>query len=212
MSRLSIFFKYSLLAICLIMIESKSMGQLYFDYSAEKDYYNFEEPLNVRNSQVLFTPKLGLVVYSDTAASFKAALETGFFRRRFYQEFSQEKFKYRFFGLFLNPVASYNLKKNLFIDGGISLAIYAWRLESGRGYSNDLGEGFRGYDIGAMAGLSYYFWDWFCMGSRYTKYFVNMLEYQPIGNFGEFEPARKDIITQRVEIYLRYQIANRLKR
>ena len=186
-------------------------SQLYLDLSVNYDFYQFDEPLNLQNDKVIFLPRIGVTAFQSANKKFKLSGETGPFYREFDQNFPGHKFRYRFAGWMMSPVGSYQAFENLYLDAGINVLFYNARI-NGKGLTTPIGRGFRGYNIGFIAGGSYYLAEWFAVGIRYTPYFVKMLEYERIGAYGDFEPSKKDISTQRLELFIRFQILNSMNK
>lgn len=193
----------------LLAFNIKTSAQLYMDVWGGYNLYQSHLPLNVKNDKVVFLPRFGVTTYKSIDQKFKISIETGPFKREFYQEFPGQEFRYRFAGWFVAPVASYQAFENFFVDAGFDLLFYNARI-NGYGRFNPIGKGFRGYDIGFLFGGTYYFLDWFSVGTRITPYFYKMLKYKKIGSYGEFESVKKDISTQRFEFFLRFQFLNSL--
>lgn len=199
------FLTFFLFTICLWC--TKVSGQIYVDLPAFYDFYQFDDPLHLENERVLFMPRLGITAYGSTDSKFKFSFETSFFKREFYQEFPSERFLYNFFGGFVSTLGAYRVSDKLFVDGGFQFLFYNAKI-NGYGLTSSIGKGFRGYNIGFVAGGSYYFTDNVAVGARFTPYFFKMLKYRRIGDYGEFEPLKKDISTQRLEVFVRLQFFN----
>lgn len=194
--------------LMLMLVASvQASAQLYLDAVAHYDFYQFDKPLQIENSKVNFMPRLGVVVYNNSEKTFRVAVEASFFNRKFHQIFPEEDFQYRFLGVSLSGLASYKVSEKLSLDAGLQFILYESRIT---GYSifTEVGDGFRGHDIGIIMGTSYYFTDMIGIGVRYTPYLFRMLEYQRIDDYGAFEPSKKDISTQRLALYVRFQFLN----
>jgi len=194
-----------------LILSGSISAQLYFDLSGQYNFFKHEEPLNIKNDQVGFALRIGITAYNSPNNKFKLSAELGSFSRTFYQEFPQEKFDYYFRGISLMPVATYKVRPWLGIDAGLSLAAYGSKIGKSI-IDSEIGKGFRGYDIGLMIGSSHYFAEWFAIGARYTPYFVKMLSYKRIGDYGEFEQSKNDISTQNIEFYFRFEFLNSMQK
>ncbi len=191
----------------LVCIGKNSTGQLYADLYSQKDFYNFNEPLTIEASKNLIVPRIGVIVYNSDNDHFKIAIETGVFLRRFNQDFEDADYTYKFSGILISPVASYEFLPKLFLDLGVGWVNCSKKLES-ESKKLEIGEGFRNFDIAAIGGVSYYPLEWLAVGIRYSKYFRKMLEFRLIDDYGNFRSSQKDITSQRIEFYVRIQVGN----
>lgn len=195
----------------LLVFNTKAPAQLYLDVWAGYDFYQFDKPLNLKNNRIIYLPRIGVSVFQSQDKRIKISAEGGPFIREFYQEFPGKKFQYRFNGWFASPVVSYQAFKNTYFDGGFDFLFYKSRI-NGYGLVTPIGRGFSGFDVGFIAGGSYYFAEWFAAGIRYTPYIIKMLHYERIGAYGNFEPLKKDISSQRLEFFIRLQILNSMNK
>lgn len=204
--------KYSLgILAVLTLCTTKVSAQMYIDQAVNYDFYQFHEPLHIKNDKALFQLRIGITAYNSEDGKFKGSIEMGVFKREFYQVFPGKRFDYRFTGAFLSPIMSYAISEKLNLDAGFQFLYYNSKI-NGYGTFSKIGKGFRGGDIGFVAGGNYYFTGWFAVGTRFTPYFFRMLEYKRISDYGEFEPPTKDIYTQRIEVFVRFQFLNSMKK
>lgn len=173
-------------------------AQLYLDVKATNDYYRFQEPLRIQNRGVLGSGRIGIRLFRTDDKKWMIAQELGFFRRRFSQTFPERAFEYHFNGFAFSTIGSRAVWKGLYADAGLSTVFYNSSIEGAR-----LGGGFRSIDFGAVAGLHYVFVDGLAAGIRYNTFFIEMLRYRPIGDYGDRGPEVRDITSQRLEVYVR---------
>lgn len=203
--------------ICLILLftaltfSGSISAQIYFDVSGQYSFFKSERPLNIQNDKADFAIRFGIVAYNSENNRFKVSVELSSFSRTFYQEFPGERFDYYSNGISIMPVATYKVQEKLNLEAGVGLVAYNTKIGN-TFFDSEIGKGFRGYDVGLMMGASYYFAEWFSIGTRFTPYFVKMLEYERIGDYGEFEKTKKDISVQTIEVLVRFQFLNSMKR
>lgn len=184
-----------------------SSAQLYVDNSLQFNNYFHSDPLDLSYDQLSYAPRIGGVMPIRSDGKLKLAAEAELFRRRFSQYIDQIHFRYDFPGVSLNTLLIYVFGKNVQIESGLRFAAYSSSFYR-NGIEHDLGEGFRSFDIGLALGCSYYLKDFIAIGLRGTYWFVPMLKFRTIGDFGQLSAQKNDINLLSGQLFIRFSFFN----
>src|SRR5690606_8655604 len=186
-------------------------GQMYVQGNVQYSFYDHHKPLELENVKPNFTLGLGIMIFANQTSKFEVAGELNSFSRNFYQKFDDHNFKYTFPGVEVRLLTNYSLSEKWYLHAGCITATYVSQISKDGKESLDLGEGFNKTDYGAFIGCHYFLTKSLIIGSRFDFWFVRMLEYDLIGDYGDLQPDIKDIRTNTTEVFLRFQFLNQWK-
>ncbi|NEN22745.1 hypothetical protein G3O08_04395 [Cryomorpha ignava] len=185
-------------------------GQMYFQGNLQYSIYNHHKPLDLVDVNPDLTFGLGVMIFANQKSKFEIGAELNSFHRNFYQKYDEADYKYIFRGLDLRLLTNYSISEKWNLTTGVVAATYFPEIRMNGEYIVE-GEGFRESDYGVFIGCHYYLTKSWVLGARFDFWFVNMLEYQLIGDYGDLQPKVKDIRANTAEVFLRYQFFNRWK-
>lgn len=196
------------LILLIFVLGSGSLySQLYADNSLQVNDYLHSDPLDLFSNDLNYTLRIGGMVPLKSGGPIKLAAELEFFQRSFSQTIDGIHFRYEFPGFSLNTILIYIPEEKFQLESGLRFAAYN-TLFYREGRRHDLGEGFRGWDIGLTLGFSYYIKKFLALGLRGNYWLVPMLKFREIGNFGELSSKQNDINLISGQLFLRLSILN----
>jgi hypothetical protein len=196
------------LFLFVFFISNTSNGQLaevYIDGGI-----NFNNFVNTTDFQMTEAPvhpllRLGFGLYPTEDKDFSLKGELGFSRRGFDRNLSGANFTYRFTGVDLIAMAEYRVWKELRVEVGIGAYFYITIFQE-NGAIQDLGEGFNSFDFQIIPGLNYRLYEGLFLGTRLRYGAVPMLDYSPVGDFGQLDGSVHIVNQLSPEVFLRVKI------
>jgi hypothetical protein len=182
-------------------------AQLYVDNSLQFNKYFHSDPLDLNYDLMTYAPRIGGMMSIRSDGKLKLAAEAELFSRNFSQIIDQINFRYYFTGISLNTLLVYLPRKKVQIESGLRFAVYNTTLYR-NGLEHDLGEGFRVFDLGMALGCAYYLKDFMALGFRGTYWFIPMLKFRTIGDFGELSSRKNDINLLSGQFFIRFSFFN----
>ncbi len=194
-----------------IFTPSAIRAQIYFDGGWEYSEYINQGDFNSDPIQHNFRFSLGCIVYQKENGFFHAGADITNFSRVLRRDLYGDDYRYEFRGLSFNFFAGIEPLENLKVEAGIGLAFYGTRFEK-NGEKSSIDEGFESFDYSVTGRMYYYITPSFAFGISSARWLNPMLSYTPIGDFGEFLEEERWIEAITYNVFLRYQIANTMKR
>lgn len=199
-----------LIALVFMLLANISCAQIYFQINLQYSFYDYHKPLELTDVRPNIAGGFGVMIFANQKSKFEIAGELNSFSRSFHQKYSETDFKYIFSGLEIRLLTNYFITQKLSLEAGGIAATYSPGIYK-NGETLDAGKGFRDNDFGAFLGCHYFFNESWVVGARYDFWFVKMLEYSGIGDYGEIKPPVSDIQTKTAEIFIRFQFLNQWK-
>lgn len=199
-----------LIILVFILFTNISYAQMYSQMNLQYSYYDYRKPLNLTDVRPNIAVGIGVMIFANQKSKFELVAELNSFSRNFHQKYGQTDFRYNFSGFEIRLLANYFLTQKVSLEGGGIAADYSPGIYK-NGETLDVGKGFRGKDFGVFLGCHYFFTKSWVLGARFDFWFVKMLEYNEIGDYGELGPAISDIQTNTAEIFIRFQFLNKWK-
>jgi hypothetical protein len=181
------------------------LAEVYFDGGV-----NFNNFVNTPDFQITSNPvnpllRSGIGFYLTENKDFTLKGEVGFSRRGFDRKLSGVNFSYRFNGMDFIVAGEYRIWKELRVEFGIGAYFYFTVFHQNEAIK-DLGEGFNSFDFQLIPGLNYRLFKALFLGSRLRYGAVPMLDYGPVGDFGQFDGEIHIVNQLSPEVFIRVKL------
>lgn len=193
-----------------VLLSDVSYGQMYISGSLQFSFYSYEKPLELVDVRPNLSFGIGVKLFANQKSKFEVAAELNSFSRNFYQKYAEGDYKYSFGGVEIRLLTNYAVSEKWSLEAGAIAANYSASIKK----SNEsiiLGKGFGEVDFGGFIGGHYALSKSWILGACFDFWFINMLEYREIGDYGDLKPVVKDIRANTAEVFIRFQFFNRWK-
>jgi len=204
------------LLLALGIFPSSGQAQLYFDIPVQFDYYRTDtDELNFSRRGAIFNPSICMVVAGNDSSKIEVHVGIGIFFSKFNQEVGSSTFEFNAIGPFqTTATAYYNFSNKIQAGLGVSFGWYAVN-EKGIQFNLDpeypdrLGDGYSTLNFGNNIDARYNINETFSIGAKFTYWYLPLLEYVKIGNYGDFKGSQKDLYLTRLEFSVRVFLNSR---
>lgn len=193
-----------------VLFSNVLYGQLYISGNLQYSFYSHEKPLELVDVNPNLSFGMGVKIYANQESKFEIAGELNSFRRNFYQKYAEGEYKYLFQGMDVRLLTNYSISESWSLEAGVIFAPYSPKVSKGE-ENVVLGEGFKEADFGSFIGCHYALSKSMILGARFDFWFINMLEYQEVADYGNLRPVVKDIRAKTAEVFIRFQFLNKWK-
>ncbi len=190
-------------------ISYSSYGQLYLDNGIlfNEHRTNSDLGLDVK-AKTSWQPRIGWMFrIAKSNSNIKLGIELEYFTRSFEREFESVSNDIYFTGLSTNLIGAYTVADRFHVNTGVKFAFYSSRFDLD-GESKKVADVFNSFDWGILIGGGYSPLKFMTIGARVNFWFLPMIEYRTVGDYGEFSDLKKDVYTTSFECFLRFSILN----
>ncbi len=205
---------HSLLILGALLLCTTVKAQMYINFPVHYDFYRTESlDFDLTQRGPASSPTIGWIFLNRK--SYELSTDIGLFYRKMTLQVEGTSYLYRFLGPSLSIQGHFKPNEHFKLGSGVSIATYA--LFQDPDYSvfldpdddNRLGKGYRSFDVGLFLEARYCVDENFSFGTKATFWFVPLLEFTPIEDYGEFGQKQRDLYSWRIEFSFRYQFLNK---
>ncbi|MFN2430814.1 MAG: hypothetical protein ABR574_12410 [Cryomorphaceae bacterium] len=202
-------FLFSVLYVVAATAGYTQSKQIYGELGAGINFYDVSSLDNLKQGNTLPYLRMGFAAYhsddlkTDITAEITACYRS--YKRRYRSGDSEQTFRYLFFSPELMILVGRRLSDKFYAQAGAGATYFLTRTITPNPFARFSGD-FANFDILLAGGLSYEVSDQIAFGLHYRMGLIPMLEYEPIGTYGDIGPEKKDIMYRTVQLALRYYL------
>lgn len=187
-----------------------SKGQsikLHGDIGIQYSHFRAKALQGISNGRPGGSLRLGAAYNFRKKNQYFIGTELGVYMRRMKRSVDEYYFINRFLTFELPVFVRIRISDNWFAEAGVAL-LNVWTDQSALQNAESstrirLGSGFQRVDIAPYLGGLYKFSQYFAVGGRARFGLKPMVEFQKIGDYGEFGPVQSDLYSTNFEVFIR---------